>query len=171
MGGDWLGHYVSPLTDRQEGPIFPVSARLVEVAGAFDGTMVDLEPVYEIPLRSYLLQLELAEQQRARTYLERLKNVSIRMSLPPRARLRGRWKEDGVEFVKVYEGAQTVEWLADGQVVDTQKVENHRVSYQGRLDGEGNILDGKWTIRAPGIAGVLGKTLGEGTFHLVRQSS
>lgn len=171
MGGDWAGHYVNPYSDRVEGPIFKVSARLVEKDGSFDGTMVDLEPVYEIPLKSYLLQLEVAEQQRARAYLERLKNVSIRMSLPDRSRLSGRWSSGSVEFEKTYGGPQTVEWLADGQVVETQKVENHRVQYEGRLDGSGQVLDGKWSIRAPGFAGMIGKTLGEGTFHLVRQSS
>ncbi len=171
MGGDWAGHYVSHYTERPEGPVFGVTARLVEVAGAFNGTMVDLEPSYEVPLNSYLLRMELEDQRRARAYLESFKNITVRMTLPQRARIDGRWNNGSIEFVKRYEGAQTIEWLSEGKVITIQKVENHCVHYQGRLNPQGDVLDGKWRVRAQGLAGLFGKTNGEGTFHLVRQSS
>jgi len=172
MGGAWAGHFVDPNSIRvKEGPIYRVTAQLVEVRGGIDGTMIDLEPTYEVPYRRYIEGMPPADHQRCRLFAERFKDATVRLSLPERSRLTGQMDGDEVEFVKCYEGPQTVVWMSEEKEILTEQVSNHRVHYKGRLDGRGEVLDGTWSIRPPGILGMLGKSLAEGTFHLVRQSS
>lgn len=74
-------------------------------------------------------------------------------------------------MVKCHDGPQTVVWLSEGKEIAKEVVPTHRVLYHGPFDQGGEVLDGTWTIRQPGLLGVMGKLVGDGSFHLVRQTS
>lgn len=172
MGGTWAGHFADPNSIREkEGPVFTVTAQLVDANGKIDGTMTDLEPTYEVPYKRFIQNMRPKDFERCECFARRFTNVTVRLSLPERSRISGRVNGEEVEMVKCYDGPQTVIWLSEGKEVAKEVVPNHRVLYRGRFDKGGEVLDGTWTIRQPGLLGVLGKLAADGSFHLVRQSS
>ena len=171
MGGAWKGHYVDPFSVRQNaGHAYEVVATLVQVKDRLDGTMTDLEPTYEVPYKRYINGMPEKEWAKAELYARRFTNVTVRLSLPDRARISGRIVGEKVEMVKKYDGPQTVVWLSEGKEIGKDSVPNHEVLYRGSFDKNGDVVDGKWSVRCPGLRGVLGQVEAEGAFHLVRQS-
>jgi hypothetical protein len=171
MGGEWAGHYADPNSLREEGPIYGVTAILVQAGGKIDGTMIDLDPIYEIPYRRFIEGLPPKDHTRLTEFARRFKDVRIRLCLPERSRIAGRIVGDKVELVKCYEGPQTVIWLSEGKEIAKEVVPNHQVHYLGTFDEGGEVLDGVWTIRKKGFLGLLGKLEGDGSFHLCRRTS
>jgi hypothetical protein len=172
MGGTWAGHFADPNSLREQGgAVFRVTAQLVDTNGKIDGTMTDLEPSYEVPYKRYIQGMRPNDFMRCEAFARRFTNVTVRLSLPERSRISGRVSGEQVEMVKCYDGPQTVIWLSEGKEIEKEVVPNHRVLYHGRFDQGGEVLDGQWTIRQPGLLGALGRLAADGSFHLVRQTS
>ncbi|MHC4177707.1 MAG: hypothetical protein ACYSWU_09375 [Planctomycetota bacterium] len=150
LSGDWQGCYM------QSGAARRISAVIVQTGERITGTMQDWETESERSLFDVALEAGLppwADEQ-IDAQLRRLhpaegkSPIRSKSRLPSESVLEGTVRGGFVTFTKTYHGQHFSGYQIGGQEVGWT-AENHAVRYSGRIEGDGNRIEGVWTISDP----------------------
>ncbi len=152
LTGVWAGYYTH--RDRPHA----ITAELVQTGEELGGTMHDA--VTEFPRSLFELAVEAGlppgadEQMLAglRQQHPELPPGPVRYvsRLPADSVLKGRVRGPQVQFQKSYRGEVVAGYEIGGRLVEGASFPNHVVHYEGRLNVAGNLIEGGWSIPAPG---------------------
>ena len=166
LSGRWAGHYY-----QHNGP-HPISLDIVQDGERLSGSMWDGDTEKEVSVFEAAAEAGLppgADEQIVaqlgamfpETRADSIRHVA---HLPSQSSIEGWVRGDSVYFLKTYLGAH-VSGFKIGERIVGQRIENHCVHYQGRLNEEGNGLEGRWWIEAQAGKGI---ARNEGSFELRR---
>lgn len=134
LSGEWRGHY------HQDGGRHGISMRVVQTGAAFRGVMRD-----EDTLLMGTVGPEDAERLRELLSSSAEAPPETVTSLPEESTVEGRIDGDSFHFIKRYRGVQrTSLWLEDGEI--QIELDGHCVHYRGRIEQDGHLLRGRWTL-------------------------
>lgn len=156
LTGSWSGYYVIWGLQR------PIRAELRQQGMRLGGSMVDLEPVLEVPFALLVDQMALPvdTEQKTADRLRKLGNrdlgsspgdpadgpVRFESRLPPDSTLSGKIRGTAVAFRKTYQGSATSVLRVGSRRHSTIRY-NHEVDYTGEVSPDGRQVEGSWTIR------------------------
>lgn len=155
LAGAWSGHYLIWGLRR------PITAAFAQRGDRLIGTMVDLEPVLEVPFALLVDQMGLPTDTEHKT-AERLRKLGHRdlgaspgdpadgpvrfeSRLPPDSVLVGNVRGTAVSFRKTYKGSATSVLRVGARRHSTIRYD-HRVDYRGEISPDGRQVEGTWRI-------------------------
>ena len=171
LDGNWEGYYDHD-NKIYSSKNFPISATIVQEGDSFRGIMVDgitdFRHSYRTIVEAFEGQMSPWAEHRARRILEMVPDYTIESSLPEESRLDGKIVGDRIRFIKTYLGTCSHYGNAgDGRVL-LGRIDRHRVEYEGTLNAEGRVIEGRWAIRRR-FLGRIRRPLATGGFQLVKK--
>jgi hypothetical protein len=149
LTGRWVGSYT------QGGEERPISADLVQEGVSLKGSMRDGQPDRECSLFEGAMAAGLppgTDEQidaKLRSMVPDAGTEPIRWvsHLAEESLLEGHCDGQDVSFVKTYAGPSFSGYRVGDKMVGTE-VEGHAVNYQGQLNRDGSVIEGRWWIDA-----------------------
>lgn len=147
LSGDWEGCYM------QSGAWRKITAVIVQTGERVAGSMRDWQTEFERSLFDAALEAglppgadeQIDESLRRLHPAERKAPIRSKSRLPSDSKLEGTVRGKFVEFTKTYQGQHF-----SGYQIGSQEVgwtgEGHAVRYSGRIEADGNRIEGVWTI-------------------------
>lgn len=150
LSGHWEGYY------KQSGASRKISATISQTENRITGTMRDLETEFDQSLFDAALEAglppgadEQIDEHLRRTYhAQRNAPIRSKSRLPSDSTLEGTVQGHFVTFRKTYQGQHFSGYQIGDQEVGWT-TESHAVHYSGRIEGQGNRIEGVWTISDP----------------------
>ena len=149
LSGRWVGHY------QQHGRSFPVEASFKHRGGKLFGTMFDLEPGHQQPLRAVLEETGHSDSDISK-FIDGVRShfpdsldgeIEYRAWLPEKSMIEGSVVENELSFVKRYEGYHEIEYVLGGLALP-ESIPCDLVEYTGKLSFDSESISGNWTIAA-----------------------
>ncbi len=147
LSGDWEGCYM------QAGGSRKITAVIAQTGERIAGTMRDWETEFDRSLFDAVLEAglppgadeQIDESLRRLHPAERKEPIRSKSRLPSDSKLEGTVRGGFVAFTKTYQGQHF-----SGYQIGSQEVgwsgEGHAVRYSGRIEADGNRIEGVWTI-------------------------
>jgi hypothetical protein len=150
LSGDWEGCYM------QSGASRRITAVISQAGNRITGTMRDWETEFDRSLFDAALEAglppgtdeQIEEQLRRLHPADRKSPIRSRSRLPTDSIIEGTIQGHFVAFTKTYQGEHFTGYQIGGREVGWT-AENHAVRYSGRIEAEGNRIEGVWTICPP----------------------
>jgi hypothetical protein len=150
LSGRWEGCYM------QSGAARKITAVLLQAENRITGTMRDWETEFDRSLFDAALEAGLppGADEQIEEQLRRLHPaqpgapIRSKSRLPSDSTLEGTVRAGFVAFTKTYQGRHFTGYQIGSQEVGWT-AENHAVRYSGRIEADGNRIEGVWTICRP----------------------